>query len=78
MNSLGNKLDSVVEILHSNVDILLISETKTDSSFPAAQLKIEGFTTYRLDRNSNGGGIRLYVREDMLSTLLNNELFIEV
>ena len=77
INSLRYKLDSLVKILHSNVDILLISETKTDSSFPTAQFKIEGYTTYRLDRNSNGGGILLYVREDIPSTLLNTELLIE-
>ena len=67
--------------MHSNVDILLISETKIDSSFPGAQFKIEGYTTYTSDRNSNGGGILLYVAEDILlnthSTLLNTELFIE-
>ena len=72
-----NKLHSPAEILHSNVDILFISETKIDSSFPAAQFKIEGYTTYRLDRNSNGGGILLSVREDIPSILLNTELFIE-
>ena len=77
INSLRYKFDSLVEILHSNVDILLISETKIDSSFPTAQFKIEGYTTYRLDRNSNGGGILLYVREDIPSTLLNTELLIE-
>ena len=32
---------------------------------------------YRLDRNSNGGGILIYVREDISSTLLNTELLIE-
>ena len=30
-----------------------------------------------MDRNSNGGGILLYVREDIPSTLLNTELHIE-
>ena len=77
INSLRYKFGSLVEILHSNVDILLISETKTDSSFPTAQFKIEGYTTFRLDRNSNVGGILLYVREDIPSTLLNTELLIE-
>ena len=62
INSLRYKFDSLVEILHSNVDILLISETKIDSSFPTAQFKTEGYTTYRLDRYSNGGGILLYVK----------------
>ena len=56
--------------------MLLILGTKIDSSFPTAQFKI-GYNTYRLDRNSNGRGILLYVREDILSTLLNTELLIE-
>ena len=77
INSLTYKFDSLVEILHSNVDILLISETKTDFSFPTAPFKIEGYTTYWLDRNSNGGGILLYVREDIPSTLLNTELLLK-
>ena len=75
INSLRTKFESLVEILQSNVDILLISETKIDCSFPAGQFRIEGYTTYRLDRNSNGGGILLYVREDIPFTLLNTELF---
>ena len=77
INSLRNKFDSFVEILHSNVDILLISETKIDFPFPASQFKIEGYTTYRLDRDLNGGSIFLYVRKDVPSALLNTELFIE-
>ena len=77
INSLRYKFDSLAEILRSNVDIILISETKIDSSFPTAQFKIEGYTTYRLDRNSNGGGTLLYVRQDIPSTLLNTELLIE-
>ena len=48
---------SPVETLHSNVDILLISKAKSGSLFPATQFKIEGYTTYRLDRNSNVWGM---------------------
>ena len=44
INSLRNKFDSLVEILQSNVDMLFISETAIDSSFPTAQFKIEGYT----------------------------------
>ena len=51
INSLRYKFDSLVKILHSNVDILLISETKINSSFPTTQFKLEGYTTYRLGRN---------------------------
>ena len=53
INSMRKKFDSLVEVLYSNVDILLISETKPDSSFPTAQFKIEAYTTWRLEKNSN-------------------------
>ena len=59
------------------MDILLISETKIDSSFPTAQFLINGFTTYRRDRNRNGGGMLLYVRKDISSNLLHTVDIIE-
>ena len=57
--------------------MLLISETKIDSSFPNAHFEIEGYTTYRLDRNANGGGIFLYIGEDLPATLLNSDMSVE-
>ena len=51
-------------------DILLISETKIDSSFPTAQFHIDGYIIYRSDRNENGGGLLLYIRDDVPSDLL--------
>ena len=77
INSLRNKFDSFSQMVKDNVDILLISETKIDSSFPAAQFNMNGFTTYRRDRNINGGGIILYVREDIPSSLLKKDTSIE-
>ena len=46
------------------VNILDIAETKLDSTFPASQFLIEGYSEpYRFDRNRNGVGIFIYVRE---------------
>ena len=46
----------------------MISETKLDETFPEGQFLMDGFTEpYRMDRNTNRGGIALYVREDMPS-----------
>ena len=71
LNSIRNKFDFLIYMLDKNVDIFLISETKLDDSFFSAQFKIEGFTTsYRYDRNDNGGGLLLYIREDIPSRLL--------
>ena len=78
INSLRNKFESLQHIINKNIDVLLISETKIDSSFPSAQFHLEGYATlYRLDRNTNGGGILLYTREDIPSKLLNTGLSIE-
>ena len=54
INSIRNKFDSLNDILKNNIDVLLLSETKIDSSFPKAQFEIDGFTVYRRDRNEDG------------------------
>ena len=52
----------------------MVSETKLDDSFPEAQFLIEGFhSPFRFDQNSNGGGIMLYVQEDMPTKLLSHD-----
>ena len=52
----------------------MISEIKIDDSFPLGNFLIGGFSKpYRLDRDSLGGGILLYVREDIPSILLEVE-----
>ena len=46
----------------------MISETKLDDWFPSAQFLLDGFSKpYGLDRCSNGCGILLYIRDDILS-----------
>ena len=51
----------------SNVDILLVSETKIDNSFPQGQFAIDGFSApYTLHLN---GDLILFVREDIPSSL---------
>ena len=52
----------------------MISETKVDDSFPRGNFLIDSFSKpYRLDCDSLGGGILLYVREDVPSNLLEVE-----
>ena len=54
------------------IDILMITETNLDDSFPASEFFIQGFCTpFRLDRNKNVGGILLYIRSNITSTKLN-------
>ena len=66
INSMRNKFDQLKFIIKGNIDILVITETKLDNSFPEGQFFIEGYSKpFRFDRNSHGGGIMIYVREDI-------------
>ena len=57
-----------MSFVNYNLDILMISETKIDDTFPDSQFLIEGFSVpYRLDRTAKGGGILLYIREYIVS-----------
>ena len=54
------------------LNVLLIIETNLDLSFPSIQLAIECFSSpFWLGRSSSGGGIMLFVREDIPSNLLS-------
>ena len=66
VNPLRNKFQMQEELIKDKIDIFLISETKLDSSFPSGQFVIKGYSKiFRLDRNQNGEGLLLYVREDI-------------
>ena len=66
INSLSNKFESLKFLFKGNIDILVITETKLDESFPLQQFVVEGYAIpFRLDRNVNGGGVLVYLREDI-------------
>ena len=76
INSIRNKFDQLKYLIKDNVDILVITETKIDDSFPEGQFKMDGFAIpFRLDRNCNGGGILIYVREDIPCKQLTKHTF---
>ena len=53
----------------------MISETKLDSTFPSNQFTVKGYAVpIRFDRNGRGGGIILYIREDIPARLLTTAL----
>ena len=57
-------------------DILIITETQLDDTYPISQFHTDSYSMpYRLNRNRNGGGIIIYVREDIPSKVLRKYLF---
>ena len=76
INSLSSKFEQLKLIIGNYLDILVIQETKLHPSFSNEQFMITGYTKpYRLDRNRNGGGAIIYVREDIPSKELKKHHF---
>jgi hypothetical protein len=44
INSLRNKFHALIEIIHGNIDILIITESKLDHTFPQNQFHIPGYS----------------------------------
>ena len=68
INSLRNKFDSLCSMVTGNPDILVITETKLDESFPSSQFIV----ALCLDRNSEGGGIIIYGKEGIPCKILKS------
>ena len=52
----------------------MVSETKLDNSFPEGQFLIDGYSPLiRIDRDIQGGGLMLFVKEDIPCKLLSLE-----
>ena len=76
INSLSSKFDDLKILIPRMFDILILTETKLDDTYPISQFHIDGYSMpYRLGRNRNGGVVILYVREDIPSNVLRKYLF---
>ena len=66
INFLAPKFEPLESIIQDNIDIILVSETKLDDTFPSDHFLIKGYgKPIRLDRNCHGGGILFFVRDDL-------------
>ena len=68
INSIRNKFTCLKELVSDNIDVLVIQETKLDETFPERAFMIPGYKKpFRKDRNSHGGGIMVFIRDDIPS-----------
>ena len=75
VNSLQNKFQCLKDVIGQNIDIFLVSETKLNDSFPDAQFFINGFRQpYQKDWTDKGGGLMLYVNNNIPLELLTSHL----
>ena len=71
INSIRNKFDTLDNTVKT-FDIFLISESKLDNSFPTYQFTIGGCKVFRRDCNRCGGGLILYINENIPCKPLSN------
>ena len=77
INSIQYKYNELFTMVQNNIDILAIAETKLNSSFPSVQFLVHGYKTpYRKDGNKHGGGLLVYVKEDIPCCQLTNQYII--
>ena len=75
INLIRNKFEALLQNVSGEVDLLMISGKKINESFPKSQFLMKGFSDpFRIDRNVHGGGILLYVKEDIPTKVLSLEL----
>ena len=72
INSIRNTFELLFSLVSNNIDVLLISETKIDNTFPVSQFYVPGYSVpYRIDHTENGGGIMLYVKKHIPCRILS-------
>ena len=58
------------------IDILVLTETKLDNTFPVAQFLVNGFSgPYKLDKNRNGRKDTIQIRQDIPCKPLAKHVF---
>ena len=74
LNSLKYKIIDQEVLCKAQLEIIALSETKLNSEFPDAQFKIDGyhFPPFRKDRDGNGGGLMIFVRNDIITRRLQD------
>ena len=68
-----NKFDQLKLLVKDNIDILIVEETKIDSTFPIGQFIMDGYMPpFRKDRNQYGGGVLIYIKDNIPAKELTN------
>ena len=57
--------------MKGSIDIFFRSEIKLDETVSNKQFEIQGYKTFREDRNKHGAGVMLYLNENILCRVLD-------
>ena len=78
INSIRNKNDTLDNIVKTFA-FFLISESKLDNTFHINQFAVGGYKVYIRDRNHFGGGLILYINENIpCKPIRNHPMFFDL
>ena len=68
INSLQNKIEKLKEVNGLlRAQLLFLTETKIDNTYPDEQFVIDEYRLYQKDRTKGGGGVMAYISLDLTS-----------
>ena len=68
-----NKFDQLKLLVKDNIDILIVEEIKIDGTFQMGQFIMDGYMPpFRKDRNQYGGGVLIYIKDNIPAKELTN------
>ena len=71
VNSLQNKVEEVGSLIkESKAQVVFLTETKIDCTYPDSQFALSGYNIYRNDRTKGGGGVMAYISDKLPSKRL--------
>ena len=75
-NSVRNKFEQLKETVLKYIDSFAVTETKFDETFLEFLFLMDAFSKpYRLERNKNGGGVMIFIRDTISSNILEKRIF---
>ena len=76
INGLLSYIDELRVFIDDHMpDIICINETKTDDKIHDSDIEVDNYLLLRKDRNSDGGGVAIYVLKD-LEFAVRNDLMV--
>ena len=78
INSINNKFDQLSDMIKGHIAVLMILEYKPGRSYPDGRFLGEGYgAPFRLNQNKLGGDIMLFVRSNIPTKLLLDDIGFE-
>ena len=64
--SLPKHIDDLRILMNNSpLDVIALNETRLDNLISSGEIGLSGYELVRLDRNRNGGGVAIYVRNSL-------------